>query len=180
MNDYYKLLGIKQFATAVEIKIAYRLLAKKWHPDCNQGDENAAEVFKKINEAYYVLSRPDLKLNYDFRLKSYLNALENAKGFNGTPTVQTQSEVSKQLDILTTFMNKMKTAFESVIYVETDTVNNMSDIKRIMDKIKISFENMIFEDEQLPQKKSSKQFMIGNKINRALKNVLNLMYENEK
>ena len=180
MNDYYKLLGIKQFAAAAEIKRAYRTLAKKWHPDYNQGDVNSAEVFKKINEAYYVLSRPDLKVNYDFHLKSYLGALENAKRFNGTPKVQTQAEVNKQLDILKTFMNKMKTAFDSVIYFDTDTVNDRLDVKQIMNKIKISFENMIFEDEQSSKIKSFKKVTIRHKIKRSLKNIIQLMYENER
>jgi DnaJ-class molecular chaperone len=180
MIDYYKSLGTKQFATAAEIKRAYRSLAKKWHPDCNQGDVNAAEVFKKINEAYYVLSKPDLKASYDFHLKSYLDALENAKRFNETPKVQTQVEVNKQFDILKSFVNKMKTAFEGVIFVEADTVNNRPDVKRIMNRIMISFENMIFEDEQSPKRKSLKKLTARQKIKRSFENILHLMYEDEK
>ena len=56
-NDFYKILGIKKDATDAEIKKAYRKLALKWHPDKNPNNrEEAEEKFKKINEAYSVLS----------------------------------------------------------------------------------------------------------------------------
>ena len=54
-KDYYEVLGIQKSADENEIKRAYRKLAKKYHPDTNQGDEQAAEKFKEINEAYDVL-----------------------------------------------------------------------------------------------------------------------------
>ena len=56
-EDYYAILGIKKNATEAEIKKAYRKLALKWHPDKNPNNrEEAEEKFKKINEAYSVLS----------------------------------------------------------------------------------------------------------------------------
>ena len=54
-KDYYEVLGIQKSADENEIKRAYRKLAKKYHPDTNQGDEQAAEKFKEINEAYDIL-----------------------------------------------------------------------------------------------------------------------------
>lgn len=63
--DYYEVLGISKTATEDEIKTAYRSLAKKYHPDMNQGDKNAEEKFKKINEAYTVLSDPEKRKLYD-------------------------------------------------------------------------------------------------------------------
>ncbi|MEL5721724.1 MAG: DnaJ domain-containing protein [Treponemataceae bacterium] len=63
--DYYEVLGISKNATLDEIKVAYRNLAKKYHPDMNQGDKNAEERFKKINEAYTVLSDPEKRKLYD-------------------------------------------------------------------------------------------------------------------
>jgi DnaJ family protein B protein 4 len=64
---YYKLLGISKDANAAEIKRAYRKLALKHHPDRNRGakKEPAEEKFKKINEAYEVLSDPKKKVLYD-------------------------------------------------------------------------------------------------------------------
>lgn len=64
-KDYYKLLGIEKGAEAKAIKAAFRKLARKYHPDVNQGDKNAEESFKGINEAYNVLSDPASRKLYD-------------------------------------------------------------------------------------------------------------------
>ena len=53
--DYYQLLGLEPLATIAEIKASWRRLAKKHHPDRNQGDEFAARRFAALNEAYQVL-----------------------------------------------------------------------------------------------------------------------------
>ncbi len=68
-KDYYKILEIKRDATEDEIKKKYRNLAKKYHPDKNQGNKTAEEKFKDISEAYDVLSSKDKKLKYDELLK---------------------------------------------------------------------------------------------------------------
>ena len=64
-RDYYEVLGIQKSASADEIKRAYRQLAKKYHPDMNEGDKDAEQKFKEVNEAYAVLSDPDKKAKYD-------------------------------------------------------------------------------------------------------------------
>ncbi len=63
-DEYYNLLGVSKNASLDEIKKAYRQLAMKWHPDRNK-DPGAEEHFKKINEAYAVLSNPDKRQAYD-------------------------------------------------------------------------------------------------------------------
>ena len=55
-RDYYEVLGVSRNADAATIKKAYRKLAKKYHPDSNEGNATAAERFKEVNEAYDVLS----------------------------------------------------------------------------------------------------------------------------
>ena len=64
-KDYYEVLGIQKSADENEIKRAYRKLAKKYHPDTNQGDEQAAEKFKEINEAYDILGDEKKRKLYD-------------------------------------------------------------------------------------------------------------------
>jgi len=64
-HDYYDLLDIPPDATHAQIKRAYRRFARKYHPDMNNGDPQAAEHFKLITEAYDVLSDPAQRKNYD-------------------------------------------------------------------------------------------------------------------
>ena len=71
-KDYYKILGLESNkVTSDEIKIAYREMAKKYHPDINVGDSRAEEVFKDVNEAYKTLSNPKLRRKYDFSWNRY-------------------------------------------------------------------------------------------------------------
>lgn len=64
MQDHYEVLGISKSASPEEIKSAYRSLSKKFHPDINK-EPDAEEKFKKINEAYSVLSNSESKNSYD-------------------------------------------------------------------------------------------------------------------
>jgi DnaJ-class molecular chaperone len=65
-KDYYATLGVSKTATAKELKQAYRKLARKHHPDVNQGDKGGADAkIKEINEAYEVLGDPEKRKKYD-------------------------------------------------------------------------------------------------------------------
>jgi len=64
-EDYYKILGVEKNADAEIIKKAYRKLALKWHPDKNPNNKSAEEKFKKISEAYAVLSDSKKREEYD-------------------------------------------------------------------------------------------------------------------
>ena len=64
-RDYYEVLGVDKSADEAAIKKAYRVLAKKYHPDANPGDAEAEKKFKEASEAYAVLSDPEKKRQYD-------------------------------------------------------------------------------------------------------------------
>jgi len=64
-EDYYQVLGIDKKASVDEIKKVYRKLALKWHPDKNPNNKAAEEKFKKISEAYAVLSDAKKREQYD-------------------------------------------------------------------------------------------------------------------
>ena len=64
-DDYYKTLGVEKKAEPEDIKKAYRKLALKYHPDRNPNNQEAEEKFKKISEAYAVLSDPEKRKQYD-------------------------------------------------------------------------------------------------------------------
>lgn len=64
-TDYYKILGVDKKAGSEDIKKAYRKLALKYHPDKNPGNKDAEEKFKKISEAYAVLSDSEKRKQYD-------------------------------------------------------------------------------------------------------------------
>lgn len=79
-KDYYKVLGISKEASQEEIKKAFRQLARKYHPDLNQGNKDSEEKFKEINEAFQVLSNPQKKAQYDQYGNSAFTA-EDLRGF---------------------------------------------------------------------------------------------------
>ena len=64
-RDYYEVLGVPKDADDAALKKAYRVLAKKYHPDANPGDKEAEAKFKEASEAYSVLSDPEKRRQYD-------------------------------------------------------------------------------------------------------------------
>jgi molecular chaperone DnaJ len=64
-DDLYLILEVARAATVADIKKSFRRLARRFHPDVNPGDRSAEEHFKKISEAYEVLSHPDKRHFYD-------------------------------------------------------------------------------------------------------------------
>ncbi|SIQ66114.1 MULTISPECIES: tetratricopeptide repeat protein [Pontibacter] len=68
-HNLYSTLGVSPTASAQEIKLAYKRLALKYHPDRNPGDARAEELFKVVNAAYQTLSDPQKRVRYDLRLQ---------------------------------------------------------------------------------------------------------------
>ncbi|GAA0278030.1 molecular chaperone DnaJ [Faecalicatena contorta] len=83
-RDYYEVLGVGRDADDAAIKKAYRVLAKKYHPDMNPGDAEAEKRFKEASEAYAVLSDPDKRRQYDqFGHAAFEGGAGGAGGFGG-------------------------------------------------------------------------------------------------
>lgn len=81
-KDYYQILGISRTATEEEIKIAYRNLAKKYHPDVSidpEKHEPNVEKFRDIAEAYAVLSNKSTRLEYDTKLENIPDMIYNSE-----------------------------------------------------------------------------------------------------
>jgi DnaJ-class molecular chaperone len=84
-KDYYKTLGVARTATPVEIKKAYRRLARELHPDRNPGDKTAESRFKEVNEAHEVLADSKKRQQYDM-LGSNWDQYSRAGGAGTGPT----------------------------------------------------------------------------------------------
>ncbi len=85
-KNYYQILGVSENANPDEIKKVYRKLAVKYHPDKNPGNVKEAEAkFKEISEAYYVLSDPKRREQYDQMRRfggAYSGNFAGAQGFD--------------------------------------------------------------------------------------------------
>lgn len=64
-ENYYRILGLSENATSDDIKVAYRKLAKKYHPDKHHGNTKYEEIFKRVSMAYDILSNSTKKEEYD-------------------------------------------------------------------------------------------------------------------
>ena len=83
-RDYYEVLGVPRDADEAALKKAYRVLAKKYHPDANPGDKEAEAKFKEASEAYSVLSDPEKRRQYDqFGHAAFEGGAGGAGGFGG-------------------------------------------------------------------------------------------------
>lgn len=91
VKDYYKVLGVKRGSSELEVKRAYKKLALKYHPDKNRS-AGAGEEFKRIVEAYKVLSDPDKRKAYDDGATG--KSPPKAKGASNGPSTTSRGSTS--------------------------------------------------------------------------------------
>lgn len=84
MKNYYEVLGVSRDATKDEIKKAFRVMAKKYHPDKNKDDNDAIKKFQDASEAYEVIGNEESRAEYDKKLDGFNSRKSQAgAGFSG-------------------------------------------------------------------------------------------------
>ena len=124
MKNYYEILEVNRNASPEIIKVAYKLLVKKNHPDLKEGEEKqiAEEKIKEINEAYDVLSNPEEKAKYD---QSLINEFISQEQYN--IILKENMKLKKELKFFNNLYNKNNYAKRqySNMYKNTTTNNNI-------------------------------------------------------
>lgn len=94
-KDYYKILGVAKNASEEDIRKAFKKLAVLYHPDANQGNSSAEEMFKQINEAKEILTNPEHRFRYDqlgVRFNQFRAARQQTQHTHGSTTTQVQPD----------------------------------------------------------------------------------------
>ena len=91
-QDYYSILKVSPEATGEDIKMAFRRLARKYHPDLNPDDPQTTEKFKEISQAYEVLSDTKKRRRYEFDRKAFSNHYNSYQSPKTTVRNRPQSE----------------------------------------------------------------------------------------
>ena len=106
MKSYYEILGLSNAASGQEIRRAYRILARRYHPDLNPGNKKAEDTFKDISKAYSTLSDETARQKYD----TTLGTNQKAKPKSSTKT--SQSIPKRQVKVQNPFSEIKKSASE--------------------------------------------------------------------
>ena len=149
MKNYYKILQVDKDASPEIIKVAYKLLVKKNHPDLKEGEDkkNAEEKIKEINEAYDVLSNPVKKSEYD---QSIIN--ENVSQEQYNYILNENMNLKKELNYFHNLYNrnnyykhKNKYIYNENINQNTsnDEINNNSKFKSIFNNLNENIKTLI-------------------------------------
>ncbi len=99
--NYYKVLGLENYATLTEVRKAYRGLVKTTHPDVVAPElrDEATEIFKTVLLAYTILNHPGKKQHYDEQLQSVIDAVKQRVNTHHAKTQKdTKKEVSKPVN----------------------------------------------------------------------------------
>lgn len=137
VKNYHKTLGLSSSATKAEIKVAYRKLAKKYHPDKNKSKQ-ASQLFIEVNEAYAHLSNE----SSSFQTKNIVKAPNRKR------SKYSEDELKRRMDWARKYAQYKKIKEERVIELEYYKINNSSRKKIItfINWVSISFAFLILID----------------------------------
>lgn len=122
--DYYQILEIYLGASDVEIKKAFKIQAKKWHPDLNRGIDTNARM-QLINEAYIILSDNDARRKYDKEFEDFLRS-KNVHNYSKSPKNDFEyEEYNIQDDEL---LKWMRNARKQAVDLAKQTIKDFKDI----------------------------------------------------
>lgn len=111
-KNYYDILGVNRRSSNEEIKLAYRKLAKKYHPDTNKELETETK-FKDINEAYATLTNEEKRRKYDRQVSKYGYGMVNGESGLSNVKYEFRSGVTVINDLLTTILGFKKDEFQN-------------------------------------------------------------------
>ena len=137
VKNYYKTLGLSTSATKAEIKVAYRKLAKKYHPDKNKSKQ-ASQLFIEVNEAYAYLTNEgtSYRINYP------------EKTTNSNKSKSSEDELRKRMDWARKYAQYKKVKEERMMELEYYKIHNSSRKKfiNLINWVSISFAFLILVD----------------------------------
>ena len=140
VKNYYKILGLSSSASKSEIKVAYRKLAKKYHPDKNKSKQ-ASRLFIEVNEAYAYLTNEgsSYRINYP------------EKTTNSNKSKSSEDELRKRMDWARKYAKYKKVKEERVMELEYYKIHNSSRKKiiNLINWVSISFAFVIFMDYKI-------------------------------
>jgi len=137
VKNYYKTLGLSSSASKAEVKVAYRKLAKKYHPDKNKSKQ-ASQLFIEVNEAYAYLTneRSSYRINYP------------EKTTNSNKSKYSEDELRKRMDWARKYAQYKKVKEERMMELEYYKIHNSSRKKiiNLINWVSISFAFLILVD----------------------------------
>ena len=171
MKDYYYILGIGKEADSVAVKMAYRKLSLKFHPDKNNEDKFFEERFKEIQEAYETLSNQQKRFSYD----KLLNGNYKAESQNQWTK---EEELRKKEEELMRKEEKLKRKYQTPAEREREFKLQQAKKKSEEDARKkqeiLKFEELLFQKENELRKNKEVQIKIKSEINLLQEKIFDL------
>jgi curved DNA-binding protein CbpA len=185
MEDLYRILGVNQSATADEIKKAYHDLAMRYHPDFNPGDSEAEYIFKKINNAYSILSNAALRSEYDEQITQCNEEEHDGKGHKETASQttaqqQTQDEERVNLSIYTLFSKVFKDDFINCYNKDYNFENAFRDFEKAIEYLNMMPEYIKQKKNEAPEQRRPQFDKVMKKVEPARKKIISYYEEAKK